>query len=284
MLHESPGGSSIAATPVPVRFFQWISLYNSLRSQGCLVTRSIPCPLFPLVPQIPVSSSSPCMWPCVPQPLGFWCHRCHRGSKGLQPLAGTASLETSLEFWAHSSPALGNVLQDHRQPELWLQTGSYSMGQSSALPASQLRDLGRLLFSFCWWASPVEPPFMSPVNPPFCHHWFCTDYDSETRKGSLLCQQCSSAQCPWHPARYQVLYSVFVWGHWPCLQTFWLGQLVGCYWHLVGGSRGCCLTSYNTQDKKLLVQMLSALWLETLLQGQFYASPFTTREIEALSS
>lgn len=111
MLQKSPGGSSIAATPVPMRFFKWISLYNSLRSQGCLVTRSTPCPLFPLVPQIPISSSSPCMWPCVPQPLGFWCHRCHRGYKGPQPLAGTASLErppwssghTPLLLWAISS-------------------------------------------------------------------------------------------------------------------------------------------------------------------------------------
>lgn len=51
-----------------------------------------------------------------------------------------------------------------------------------------------------------------------------------------------------------------------------------------GWKRGMLLNILQRPGQKLLVQMLSALWLETLLQGQFYSPPFPTREIEALSS
>lgn len=35
------------------------------------------------------------------------------------------------------------------------------------------------------------------------------------------------------------------------LETFWLSQLGGCYWHLEGRSQRCCLIAYNTQDSAL---------------------------------
>lgn len=36
--------------------------------------------------------------------------------------------------------------------------------------------------------------------------------------------------------------------------------------------------------QRLIIQMLSVLWLETLLQGKLYSPPFATRKTEALSS
>lgn len=77
---------------------------NSLRSWGRRVTTSTPCPLFPLVPQTPVSSSRPHVCPCICQPLGFRGCKYHRGAKVpslLQDLLGVLGIYLPL-LWAVS--------------------------------------------------------------------------------------------------------------------------------------------------------------------------------------
>lgn len=134
VLQKSPGGQSIAATPAPTKFFK--QLPQKLGTPG----RHIHSFLYPLLCLKLISSSRPHMCPCIYQPLGFQGCKCHRGAKVpslLQDLLGVLGTYLLL-LWAVSrrttcSPSSGGLGQSSSSS-----TGPSPMGQSSALPASQV--------------------------------------------------------------------------------------------------------------------------------------------------